>query len=182
MLRQRWRYGRRLLCRRTAGAAFGGLVPGLVVYLLPAGVLLCFVQGSAIGRRAKTITAGALVLVLLIGLLPEGLSGGASPRRWGGGSAGPAPWHYEDAADPLPEETSRRGLFPGQEPALADHGTLDALYLRGYVAGVHRHRLAAAGGPPLTEEAPMLYSLQAAISSRPSSWRRPTVRPRARTM
>lgn len=87
-------YGRRpsaqpgLLALRLAG-----LVPGgwwFTCFLL--GVLLCFVQGSAIGRRAKAVTAGALALVLLIGLLPEGLSGGASPTALGAAAGqGPAP-------------------------------------------------------------------------------------------
>ena len=122
-------------------------------------------QGSAIGRRAKADTAGARALVLLMGLLPEGLSGGASPTALGR-RLGKAlhRWRYEDAADPLPEgDISGSGAFsPGQEPALRltmDHWT--PLYLRGYVAGEYTgtgwQQLAARR---LTEEAPMLYSLQ----------------------
>ena len=73
-------------------------------------------------------------------------------------------WRYEDAADPLPEgDISGSGAFsPGQEPTLRltmDHWT--PLYLRGYVAGEYTgtgwQQLAARR---LTEEAPMLYSLQ----------------------
>ena len=167
VLRQRWRIWPAAAC--AAGLLtlrLAGLVPGgwwFTCFLL--GALLCFVQGSAIGRRAKAITAGALVLVLLLGLLPEALSGGASPTALGR-RLGKAlhRWRYEDAADPLPEgDISGSGAFsPGQEPALRltmDHWT--PLYLRGYVAGEYTgtgwQQLAARR---LTEEAPMLYSLQ----------------------
>lgn len=99
---------------RTAGAASGGPCAGgwwFTCFLL--GVLLCFVQGSAIGRRAKAVTAGALALVLLIGLLPEGLSGGASPtalgRRWARPCTAGA---MRMPADPLPEgDISGSGAF-----------------------------------------------------------------------
>ena len=141
VLRQRWRIWPAAVCAAGLLALrLAGLVPGgwwFTCFLL--GVLLCFVQGSAIGRRAKAVTAGALALVLLMGLLPEGLSGGASPTALGR-RLGKAlhRWRYEDAADPLPEgDISGSGAFsPGQEPALRltmDHWT--PLYLRGYVAG-----------------------------------------------
>ena len=167
VLQQRWRIWPAAVCAAGLLALrLAGLVPGgwwFTCFLL--GVLLCFVQGSAIGRRAKAVTAGALALVLLIGLLPEGLSGGASPTALGR-RLGKAlhRWRYEDAADPLPEgDISGSGAFsPGQEPALRltmDHWT--PLYLRGYVAGEYTgtgwQQLAARR---LTEEAPMLYSLQ----------------------
>lgn len=167
VLRQRWRIWPAAVCAAGLLALrLAGLVPGgwwFACFLL--GVLLCFVQGSAIGRRAKALTAGALALVLLMGLLPEGLSGGASPTALGR-RLGKAlhRWRYEDAADPLPEgDISGSGAFsPGQEPALRltmDHWT--PLYLRGYVAGEYTgtgwQQLAARR---LTEEAPMLYSLQ----------------------
>ena len=167
VLRQRWRIWPAAVCAAGLLALrLAGLVPGgwwFTCFLL--GVLLCFVQGSAIGRRAKAVTAGALALVLLIGLLPEGLSDGASPTTLGR-RLGKAlhRWRYEDAADPLPEgDISGSGAFsPGQEPALRltmDHWT--PLYLRGYVAGEYTgtgwQQLAARR---LTEEAPTLYSLQ----------------------
>lgn len=167
VLRRRWRIWPAAACAAGLLALrLADLVPGgwwFTCFLL--GVLLCFVQGSAIGRRAKAVTAGALALVLLMGLLPEGLSGGASPTALGR-RLGKAlhRWRYEDAADPLPEgDISGSGAFsPGQEPALRltmDHWT--PLYLRGYVAGEYTgtgwQQLAARR---LTEEAPMLYSLQ----------------------
>lgn len=167
VLRRRWRIWPAAVCAAGLLALrLAGLVPGgwwFTCFLL--GMLLCFVQGSAIGRRAKALTAGALALVLLMGLLPEGLSGGASPTALGR-RLGKAlhRWHYEDAADPLPEgDISGSGAFsPGQEPALRltmEHWT--PLYLRGYVAGEYTgtgwQQLAARR---LTEEAPMLYSLQ----------------------
>ena len=73
-------------------------------------------------------------------------------------------WHYEDAADPLPEgDISGSGAFsPGQEPALRltmDHWT--PLYLRGYVAGEYTgtgwQQLAAAAD---RRRPRCLYSLQ----------------------
>lgn len=138
---------------RTAGAASGGPCAGgwwFTCFLL--GVLLCFVQGSAIGRRAKAVTAGALALVLLIGLLPEGLSGGASPTALGR-RLGKAlhRWRYEDARrSPAGGRHLRlRSLFPRTGAgAAADHGSLDAPVSAGLCGGgVHRHRLAAAGRP-----------------------------------
>ena len=118
VLRQRWRIWPAAVC--AAGLLtlrLAGLVPGgwwFACFLL--GVLLCFVQGSAIGRRAKTITAGALALVLLMGLLPEA----HPPRRWGGGWARPCtagtmrmppiPCRRETspAPGPFPPDRSRR--------------------------------------------------------------------------
>ena len=85
VLRRRWRIWPAAACAAGLLALrLADLVPGgwwFTCFLL--GVLLCFVQGSAIGRRAKAVTAGALALVLLMGLLPEGLSGGASPTALG---------------------------------------------------------------------------------------------------
>ena len=144
-----------------------GFVPGGWFFACAmAGALVGFARPAAAGRKTGRAVAGLLALVLLAGIVLEGLAAGTVQPSALGVSLDRA-WHrlrYEDAANPLPEGQLAGAKLPsaGNEPALqvtAEHWT--PMYLRGYVAGSYT----GAGWQQLTaqslsEEASLLYSLQ----------------------
>ena len=125
-----------ILTLRLAGFVPGGWFFACAI----AGALVGFARPAAAGRKTGRAVAGLLALVLLAGIVLEGLAAGTVQPSALGVSLDRA-WHrlrYEDAANPLPEGQLAGAKLPsaGNEPALqvtAEHWT--PMYLRGYVAG-----------------------------------------------